>query len=512
MKMNYNPAPLLANLVNLLGQRLPKPAMFAIIGAIGCLLGALLGEILAQTSTGHATATSTELCLLIDCSNSMQGRKLQEVVRAADSFASRQDLSNNPIGVVAFSTTAHQLVGLTSSGNEVNRALAQLQSNGCTSMDLGLSAAGSLLAAGSLVQHHVLNRTGQSGQAILLFTDGEPTEGFSQPINSSLDVRERTRRAAQALRSAGIHLVAVGTGDANVAYLTELTGDPALVFFANQGGFESAFRQAEKAVYRRQLIDSTGKSYSTGMTLVRNVGWCVLVSLGLAFLLWGGQNAYLRRAPYTKSGCITLSKGGALAGVAAGLVAQTGLWLLPQGNVSNLLQRATFVLAWGVLGGLMGRGMSAVVPNLRWQTALKAGGAGGLIAGTTFLITATVLGDAAGRLVGAVILGAAIGYSIALVEELARAASLIVRWGPKETTTISLGTTPVTIGGGDDHVFLRGIPASAYRVWMERGKIFCLDQKSGRQSELKDNSTFTVARVDFQVILSRKQPPAARNT
>ena len=108
------------------------------------------------------------------------------------------------------------------------------------------------------------------------------------------------------------------------------------------------------------------------------------------------------------------------------------------------------------------------------------------------------------------ILGAAIGYSIALVEELARAASLIVRWGPKETTTISLGTTPVTIGGGDDHVFLRGIPASAYRVWMERGKIFCMDQKSGRQSELKDNSTFTVARVEFQVNLSRKESPAAR--
>ena len=500
MNPRLHPANLLATLVSLLGRKLRKPAMFATIGAIGCLFGAILGEILAHAPTQRVVESSappTELCLLIDCSGSMGGEKLQEVVRAADSFASRQNLSRNPVGVVAFSTAAHQLVGLTSSPVEVSRALAQLQPEGSTSMDLGLGAAGALL------QHSVLNRTRQSGQAILLFTDGEPTEGPFQTLNSSLDVRDRTRQAAQALRAAGIRLVAVGTGDANVAYLAELTGDPALVFFASQGGFDSAFHKAESAIYRRQLIDSTGKSYSAGMTLLRNVGWCVLVSLGLAFLLWGGQNAYLRRAPYTKRGCITLSKGGALAGVAAGLVAQSGLWLLPQGNVSNLLQRATFVLAWGVLGGLMGRGMSAVVPNLRWQTALKAGGAGGLVAGTTFLITATVLGDAAGRLAGAAILGAAIGYSIALVEELARAASLIVHWGPRETTTISLGTTPVTIGGGDDHVALRGLQPKAYSVWMEGARVFCTDHKSGKQVELKDSGTFTVARVQFQVLFKQ---------
>jgi Ca-activated chloride channel family protein len=500
MSAIYNFTHLLAKLVSLLGQRLPKPAMFAVIGAIGCLLGALLGEILAQAPDRHvegASDTSTELCLLIDCSGSMGEGKLQEVVSAATSFAHRQDLSRNPIGVVAFSTTAQPLVGLTSSASDVDRALAQLQAGGWTAMDSGLAVAGSLL------QHPMLNRKSPSSQAILLFTDGEP-QGPSQPMNSSLDVRESTRITAQSLRHAGMHIIAVGTGDANMAYLAELTGDPALVFFANQGGFDSAFRKAENAVYRRQLIDSTGKSYSAGMTLLRSVGWCVLVSLGLAFLLWGGQNAYLRRAPYSRRGCITLSQGGALAGVAAGLVAQTGLWLVPQGNASSLLQRATFILAWGVLGGLMGRGMSAVIPNLRWQTALRAGGVGGLVAGATFLITATVLGDVAGRLVGAAILGAAIGYSIALVEELARAASLIVRWGPKETTAITLGATPVTIGGGDDHVWLKGLPTKAYRVWMENGKVFCKDQQTGRQAELKDKSTFTVARVEFQVALRQK--------
>src|ERR1035441_3924585 len=163
MNPRLHPANLLATLVSLLSQKLRKPAMFATIGAIGCLLGAILGELLAHTPTQRAVESSappTELCLLIDCSGSMGGGKLQEVVRAANSFASRQDLSSNPMGVVAFSTTAHQLVGLTTSANELSRALAQLQPEGSTSMDLGLNAAGSLL------QHHVLNRTGQSGQAI----------------------------------------------------------------------------------------------------------------------------------------------------------------------------------------------------------------------------------------------------------------------------------------------------------------------------------------------------------
>ena len=508
MKPKLHPANLLVTLVSLLSQRLRKPAMFATIGAIGCLVGAIVGELLAHAPTKRAAESSappTELCLLIDCSGSMSGGKLQEVVRAAASFARRQDLSRNPMSVVAFSTTAQPITGLTSSAADIDRALAQLEPGGNTSMDLGLAAAGTGL------QRSVLNRQSHSAQAILLFTDGEPTEGPVHASNASLDVRERTRRAAQSLRSAGTTIVAVGTGDANAGYLAELTGDRALVFFASQGGFDTAFRQAEKAVYRRQLIDSSGKSYSLAATLLRNTGWCLLISLGLAFLLWGGQNAYLHRAPYTKRGCVTVVQGSALAGVAAGLVAQAGLSLFGQTSTSILLQHATFVLAWGILGALLGRGISAVVPNLKWQTALAAGAIGGLTAGAAFLASAVLLGDFAGRLAGAIILGAAIGYSIALAEEIVRTGSLIVRWGPRETTTLNLGSAPVTIGGGDDHVCLRGLQPLAFSVWMDGARIFCKDHKSGKQVELKDKGTFTVARVEFQVALKQSDRASVRN-
>ncbi len=159
MRINYDPASLLAKFVHPLGQRLPKPAMFAIIGAIGCLLGALLGEIFAQAPSRHPRGVSnaaTELCLLIDCSGSMKGGKLQEVARAASSFVCRLELSSNSIGVVAFSTEAQTLIGLTSSASEVGNALARLWPEGITSMDLGLAAAGTLL------QHPMLSRNNQA--------------------------------------------------------------------------------------------------------------------------------------------------------------------------------------------------------------------------------------------------------------------------------------------------------------------------------------------------------------
>ena len=244
--------------------------------------------------------------------------------------------------------------------------------------------------------------------------------------------------------------------------------------------------------------------------------WTALLATALSFLLVLGQNGLMRRRLLTGKAAFTLVKGGLLAGLVAGGASQYLFSASAQvlgGASSNLgwLLKSGQVVGWMILGGLLGWSMGLFIPNLPKVRGGLAGMLGGFLGALVFLFAIQQAGETVGRMIGSTILGAAIGYAIAFVEEIARAASLIVRWGPKETTTISLGTTPVTIGGGDDHVCLRGLPTSAYRVWMERGKIFCLDQKSGRQSELKDNSTFTVARVEFQVALSRKHS-TARNT
>jgi len=58
-----------------------KPLVFALYGAAGCLLGALAGEaVLAllprPQPPPQASAPPQAVCLLIDCSTSMEGSKL----------------------------------------------------------------------------------------------------------------------------------------------------------------------------------------------------------------------------------------------------------------------------------------------------------------------------------------------------------------------------------------------------------------------------------------------------
>lgn len=73
--------------------------------------------------------------------------------------------------------------------------------------------------------------------------------------------------------------------------------------------------------------------------------------------------------------------------------------------------------------------------------------------------------------------------AIVLVEQWFRVASLEVKWALKETTTVNLGSRPVMIGGGDDHVYLTGLPEHAMSVVLEQGRIFVTEVASGRRTE-----------------------------
>ncbi|HVX62016.1 MAG TPA: hypothetical protein VHC19_15470, partial [Pirellulales bacterium] len=74
------------DLSSLLGSlKEPKLLRFALLGAVGCAVGALLGELLLAATRPASAAQA--VCLLIDCSGSMQnggeggGQKLREVKR-----------------------------------------------------------------------------------------------------------------------------------------------------------------------------------------------------------------------------------------------------------------------------------------------------------------------------------------------------------------------------------------------------------------------------------------------
>ena len=133
------------------------------------------------------------------------------------------------------------------------------------------------------------------------------------------------------------------------------------------------------------------------------------------------QNIYLHRAPLgigeAFKGLVGSLAAGGLAGV-AGQLLFAPLSSLPAGT---WIAR---IAGWALLGILLGGGMSFVVPNLLLWRGLLGGGLGGSLGSLGFVFAAQSMGESAGRVAGAAILGGCIGLMVALVEMLFREAWL----------------------------------------------------------------------------------------
>ncbi len=415
----------MANVFRSLRRTFSKPVLLGIYGAIGCLLAAiLLGEVfLALTrlpppepQTNHA------IVLLIDSSSSMGDGKLDEVKAAAINFVQRQERFQNKLAVVNFGITVSTLTPLTNNASELKKAINSLRSSGGTPMAEGIDLAVSELRSTSLNPN------------ILLFTDGLPDSSF------------RTSLAAKLAKSKNINIIAVATGGADVNFLADLTGDSSLVFFANSGEIDLAFRAAEAKINETSLIES-GESGNYGVVYgsLRTGGWTAILAIGISLILIVGQNQYMRRRLLSLQEAGVSIFGGLTAGLIAGGIGQllfTPIAILPYtGEIGR-------ILGWTILGALVGSGTSFFVPNLKLNRALAGGSLGGSLGAIAFLIAASRLGDLPGRLIGAAILGFFIGLMIAWAEkqQLSTEDYLVVHWSPKEQTKILLGKRPVTLG------------------------------------------------------------------
>ena len=234
------------NLINRLRNN--KTLLFAIYGSAGCLTAAiLLGEpFLALTKIRNKPTTNPQaIVLLIDTSSSMSDGKLTEVKTAASQFVQRRNLEVDQIAVVNFGSEVATPAPLTNDINILNNAINQLLENGSTPMGEGINTAQGQLQATTLNKN------------IILFTDGIPDDpNFA--YNSALSVR-----------NAGIKLIAVATGGADTNYLTQITGDRSLVFYANSGQFDQAFSQAEAAIYKQLIESNTGENYTFTYSIFR---------------------------------------------------------------------------------------------------------------------------------------------------------------------------------------------------------------------------------------------------
>jgi len=460
-----------------------RSVRFALLGAVGCLIAALLGEVFLSATrppAAKAERPPQALSLLIDCSGSMKGPKLKEVKEAAIRFAKDQDLTRDRIAVLGFDSRSWLATGLTNSEKTVEGAIKVLTAeNGSTAMDTGLQAA-------QLALHDA------SGERnILLFTDGEP------------DQVRRTLRAAEACRAQGIRIVAVATGHADLDFLARLTGDPPdplLVFHAQAGNYVGAFKQAEQAIYGPPVMVESGADGGGSLehTLLRTGGWTALLALGVSLALIAGQNRQRRRRGVSLRQALVAIPGSLVAGAGAGAAGQ--LIYLGADRFFPSLELAARMAGWVILGALLGRGMALVVPNLKSRRALLGGALGGAVGAAGFLWAAGALGDIAARLTGALSLGFFIGLMIALVEVMFRKAWLEIGYGSRETDTVTLGTKPVTVGSSDKcTIWAAGAPPVAFSYRVESHKIICETIPEQRSDRVRPGDQKAAGKVTVTV-------------
>jgi uncharacterized membrane protein YeaQ/YmgE (transglycosylase-associated protein family) len=240
---------------------------------------------------------------------------------------------------------------------------------------------------------------------------------------------------------------------------------------------------------------------SDATVLVQTSIWTSLTGGMISLALFVASEIYHRRRGFLTGQALKYVFAGVVGGLIAGAVAQavySGDFVSP--TVKNFVLRP---ICWGIMGAILGWRLASTIPNLTRKRAAIAGGIGGVVGGVVFLFVGYYMPEAIGRLVGVGALGAALGLAIVVVDSMFREASLEIVWAPREVTTVALGAIPVTIGGGDDHVFVAGLAQASARIVIEHGKIQYVDTATQRRTELRDGSKLKIGRIEVIVHATR---------
>ena len=431
----------------------------------------------------------------------MSGEPLNEVKAAATTFVNLQGQTGNRLCVVSFDSDGRLVQPLTTDTNKLQSAISGLSVGGSTALDLGLKQALMALSGKPEVDGTIANSKKKRGSNIVvIFTDGMP--------NDEGDAQE----AAEALRQNGSILYVIHTPAAPVKFLESLTTDSERVYRAdNPEDFEKIFIQVKEAI-----DDLIGKSPHWLGSFLNAAGWFALVAVFLALALGVAQNKAMGRTGLC--GYLTLKQllFGCLIGMVAGLIA--GLFSLGFVKVSGLIPDSKIlsflggVVAWCILGGVIGTSMVLIIQNFGFLRAIGSGIIGGLLGGLAFntirVITGFLeeksslinsVGEGIGRLLGAVLVGALIGLFIAWIEQLTRKAWMEVHWTANQSSTVNLGSNPITVGGSrEDDVRIPGLN-KVLSIILDGGHIKCTQKPENKTFELSNGQTIKLGTVRLTV-------------
>jgi hypothetical protein len=154
--------------------------------------------------------------------------------------------------------------------------------------------------------------------------------------------------------------------------------------------------------------------------------------------------------------------------------------------------------------------LSFRIPNLGQIRGMGGGLAGGILGGGLFVLLAVVSGssETAARLLGSAAIGFCIGLMIAIIETAFREVWLEIRYNPKESRTVSLGSEPVSIGGDPNicTVYARNAPPVALRYQLTQGQILCEDIPAGTTHTVRPGDQQMVGAIAIVVCAAAASP------
>ncbi|MBQ7175858.1 MAG: VWA domain-containing protein, partial [Victivallales bacterium] len=432
--------------------RISRPFYFGFIGLVGCLIGAILGELFLTLTKGKVVErpprNEMDIVLLIDTSGSMRGNPLAEVQRAMQAVIPMVKPLDK-LAIVSFDSDARIVQGLTNDGDQLRNCIDGLQAYGATFMSAGLE-----------ISRQILEETDWDKRqpCVLLFSDGAPTESTSHCVS-----------LARTMRRKGIAMIAIGAYGANIRFLERLVGANNVINAVN-GNILDAFRQAVQTLQGSHgfMEGNAGFDVSLGRRIFRAFGWSVLLSIGTILLLLMFQNRLMGNPILAPEQLGSSVGGGFACGFLSGVVTQfifevttdnidmiaytiKSLCLLiaivlgivlffqlksnnRQASNSSGIGCLTFilmlvlmfifreggvfvtngmfifsVLSWAIWGWGITNIIGVIIPNFDRRRALWAGALGGAVASLGFLASSAIAGEISGRLIGSCFLGFAIG-------------------------------------------------------------------------------------------------------
>lgn len=225
--------------------------------------------------------------------------------------------------------------------------------------------------------------------------------------------------------------------------------------------------------------------------------WSAICAAPMALgLFWAGERYNRRRLNTVAMTRVLIA--GLVAGAIGGAVAQAVYMVHSEPNIfKHVVLRS---ICWGLMGAIVGARVQTAVPNMGRNRGMLAGAVGGIAGGLAFVAVHEMpVPPASARVIGLAMIGAALGSAIVAVDWVFREAGLEVRWGPKETTMMSLGREPISIGGGDDHVRVAGLPEHAATISYAGGVIDYQEPATGKRLALRNGSRVKVGNVEVVV-------------